>query len=241
MRTYDFAGIPVASTSGVGLIDYLLVGLQARRRQVLLFANANFVVQCRELRDWLRQDDVLVVNDGVAMDVAGRLIHKSGFQENLNGTDFCPRLLDALPPGSRVYLLGGRPGVAAKAAAVIAAAGQLEIAGHADGYGQLGAGDICSRINASGADVLLVALGNPRQERWIKDHVASLDAMLVIGVGALFDFLSGAVRRAPMWVRRLRAEWLFRLMIEPRRLIKRYTVDVVRFLWYCRMDSSSTR
>jgi exopolysaccharide biosynthesis WecB/TagA/CpsF family protein len=78
---------------------------------------------------------------------------------------------------------------------------------------------------------VLVALGNPLQEQWIDDHQEGLGVPLLIGVGALFDFLAGRVPRAPQWVLRLRSEWLFRLLVEPRRLWRRYVTGNPRFLW----------
>jgi beta-1,4-glucosyltransferase len=92
---------------------------------------------------------------------------------------------------------------------------------------------LCQRINASGADIVLVALGNPRQEEWIRQNMGALNANLLVSVGALLDFLSGGVRRAPMWVQKIRFEWLYRLAQEPQRLLRRYTVDIARFLYLC--------
>jgi beta-1,4-glucosyltransferase len=80
---------------------------------------------------------------------------------------------------------------------------------------------------------MLVAFGNPLQERWILDHADALRAPLIFGVGALLDFLSGNARRAPNWVRRLRMEWLYRLLNEPRRLLKRYSWDLIVFFRQC--------
>ncbi len=86
-------------------------------------------------------------------------------------------------------------------------------------------GDDLARINRSGADIVWVALGSPRQERWMARHRAELDAPVLIGVGAAFDFLAGAKPQAPHWVQRSGLEWLFRLATEPRRLWRRY-------IWY---------
>ena len=79
-----------------------------------------------------------------------------------------------------------------------------------------------------------MAMGNPVQEEWILDNRQSLNANIVIGVGALFDFWAGDKPRAPRWVQRMRFEWFYRLCLEPRRLLRRYTVDIVRFLILCR-------
>ena len=89
--------------------------------------------------------------------------------------------------------------------------------------------NIAERINASGADVVWVGIGTPKQEYWMRDFRARLDAPALIAVGAVFDFFTGRVRAAPSWVQRAYLEWLFRLLMEPRRLWRRYARTVPRF------------
>jgi beta-1,4-glucosyltransferase len=74
-----------------------------------------------------------------------------------------------------------------------------------------------------------VAFGNPLQEKWILRHREALEVPLIFAVGALFDFLSGTASRAPQFIRRARLEWAYRLVQEPRRLFRRYTIDTLRF------------
>lgn len=84
---------------------------------------------------------------------------------------------------------------------------------------------LCDEIRTTGADVILVCLGKPRQERWIADYGAETGANVLLAFGAVVDFLAGRVSRAPAWVCRAGAEWMWRLMLEPRRLARRYLVD----------------
>lgn len=91
--------------------------------------------------------------------------------------------------------------------------------------------DTTRRINASGARIVFVGLGCPKQEVWMARNAPSLDAV-VLGVGAAFGFVAGTVRRAPQWMRRAGLEWLFRLAMEPRRLFRRYLVTNTLFLFY---------
>lgn len=86
-------------------------------------------------------------------------------------------------------------------------------------------------INASGISVLFVGLGCPKQERWMADHQDKLHCVM-LGIGAALDFISGDVKPAPEWMQKSGLEWLFRLMMEPRRLWKRYTKHNPRFVWY---------
>jgi N-acetylglucosaminyldiphosphoundecaprenol N-acetyl-beta-D-mannosaminyltransferase len=89
---------------------------------------------------------------------------------------------------------------------------------------------IVAAINGSGADIVWVGLGAPKQERWMADHRAALEAPILIGVGAAFDFHAGLVRRAPRFLQRSGLEWLFRLCMEPRRLWRRYLTNNPQFL-----------
>lgn len=91
--------------------------------------------------------------------------------------------------------------------------------------------EIVERINAAKPDLIWVGLGMPKQELWMAQHRLNLDAPVLLGVGAAFDFHSGTVRQAPRWMQRSGTEWLFRLLQEPRRLWKRYLIGNSRFLW----------
>lgn len=229
------AGYRVRSMTRERLAKDLLEALDTGRKRQVLFANTNFVVQCRPLRPRLRAPSVCVVNDGIGMDLASLLIHRRRFAENLNGTDFIPYLCAQRARPLRFFLLGSQPGVAAQAARHLVEKLGQQVAGTCDGYAEFAeAGEgLVERINASGAEVVLVAFGNPRQEAWILDHCAACNAPVMFGVGALLDFLSGNARRAPAWVRTLHLEWLFRLSLEPRRLLKRYSWDMIGFFWIC--------
>ena len=90
---------------------------------------------------------------------------------------------------------------------------------------------VIREINDSGAQIVWVGLSTPKQERWMATHVQRLRAPVLVGVGAAFDFLSGVKRQAPRWMQRSGLEWLFRLMLEPRRLWRRYMINNPWFLW----------
>jgi beta-1,4-glucosyltransferase len=232
-ETLALAGYPVFSTTAQDLCEVLQERLEAERKTVLVFANTNFVLQCQPIRNWLNGDDVIIVNDGIGMDIASLLQHGKRYKDNLNGTDFMPLLLRTFTRIHKIFLLGGKPGVAQKAGAAIEQQTGQRVVGYADGYSNADTAALCERINASGADIVLVAMGNPIQEDWIRQHMGALNARLFVSVGALFDFLSGGAKRAPKWVQTIRFEWLYRLTREPRRLAQRYTVDLGRFLYLC--------
>lgn len=89
---------------------------------------------------------------------------------------------------------------------------------------------IIEYINQSNANIVWVGLGSPKQERWMAEHLGKLDAQVMLGVGAAFDFLNGTVRRAPRWMQKSGLEWFYRLIVEPRRLWRRYLLVTPRFI-----------
>ena len=177
----------------------------------------------------------LVLNDGVGVDLASRLKFGTTFPDNLNGTDFVPYYLNNTRHKLRIFLIGSRPDVVNEAARRFAATWpQHQILGACDGYfrNEQHVEDICRLIKDVKPDLLLVGLGNPLQEMWIADRAGATGARLQMGVGALFDFTSGRVPRAPNWVRRLRCEWVYRLAREPRRMFSRYVLGGLMFMGY---------
>jgi exopolysaccharide biosynthesis WecB/TagA/CpsF family protein len=178
-------------------------------------------------------DDFLILPDGVGVDLAAKLLYGAPFPDNLNGTDFIPAFLQASARPLTVGLLGATRANAEAASIKLAAlAVQHKFVVVHDGYFSPAEEQaIVDRIEALRPDVLLVAMGVPRQELWIARHIDARHCTLPIAVGALLDFLSGSVPRAPLWMRQLRLEWLFRLCIEPGRLWRRYVVGNPLFLW----------
>jgi beta-1,4-glucosyltransferase len=232
--TLLIADFPVRDTTQKELASFLLTALHNKEKVALFFANTNFVVQCRALLERMRDRSVAIVNDGIGMDLAAAFFHGRRFKENLNGTDFTPYLFRHSATPLRVYMIGGKPEVLAKASEYLHQRLDQQVVGVCDGYGGIkNTPDLITHINQAKPDVVLVALGNPIQEAWILDHRQSLDASVVIGVGALFDFWAGEKPRAPKVIQKLHLEWLYRLMLEPRRLMRRYTVDILVFFSHC--------
>ena len=178
-------------------------------------------------------EDFLILPDGVGVDIAAKLLYGAPFPSNLNGTDFIPAFLQASSRPLTVGLLGAtRVNAEAASAKLSVLAAQHKFVVIHDGYFSAAQEpEIVERIARLRPDVLLVAMGVPRQELWIERHIDARHCTLPIAVGALLDFLSGTVPRAPLWLRRLRLEWLFRLWIEPGRLWRRYMVGNPLFLW----------
>lgn len=178
----------------------------------------------------------LVVPDGVPVLWAARLLRRP-LGERVTGVDLVEQgAALAAARGYRVFLLGAAPGVAdAAAAALIRRYPGLCIAGtYAPPIGPFSAEEnarMVAAVRAARPHLLFVAFGAPRQELWIRAHLDELEVPVCVGVGGTFNFLSGAVPRAPRWMRRAGLEWAHRLAQEPGRLWRRYLVhDLPVFL-----------
>jgi alpha-1,3-mannosyltransferase len=229
---FDILGVQVCALTGAEAVAALDAWTQEAPVK-LAYLNAhgsNLAARDAGFRDALNR--FVVLNDGIGVDIAARLLHGRPFPDNLNGTDFTVKYLQETKRIWRVFLLGAKPGVAEAAMRKLQTLAPQHIyAGARDGYfPKEAAADVAAGIARSGADLVLVALGNPAQELWIDEHGGATGARLICGVGALFDFLSGGVSRAPEWVRAMRAEWVYRLMLEPRRLARRYLMGNPVFL-----------
>lgn len=232
-RVRSFLDVPVQVQTFEGAVELIDSCVERRKRVTVAFANAhtlNVAAKNPSFRMALQKS--IVFNDGVGVNIASRILYGSRFQENLNGTEFVPDYLQRTRHRYRVFLLGARPGVAERAAQRLFALNPLhKIVGCRHGHFDAGnVTEIIELIRKSESDVILVAMGNPKQELFLGDHLAATGCTLGIGVGALFDFLAGEVPRAMPWVRRWRLEWVYRLAQEPRRLARRYLLGNPLFL-----------
>lgn len=215
------------------IVDH--AGEASRTPCQMAFVNAHcFNEACadRAYHDILRRAR-WVFPDGIGVRLAARA-HGVGLRENVNGTDLFPRLCSVLPgSGIGMFLLGGRPGVVDGVAAWLRRAHPgVDLCGmHHGFFPRSEDASMARRIRRSGARLLLVAMGVPQQEKWIDANLASCGVNVAIGVGALFDFYSAAVPRAPFWMRRRGLEWVFRLCLEPARMWRRYLVGNPQFLY----------
>jgi exopolysaccharide biosynthesis WecB/TagA/CpsF family protein len=200
--------------------------------------NANIAAADPVLADALRRS--VVLSDGAGLNLASRLLYGAPFPANLNGTDFVPHLLRQLSAGNHsshqaslhVGLIGAAPDVLKSAAAAIAdIAPALRVTAFHDGFfGPDAEPAILRALSADRPDILLVAMGTPRQEIWAGTRLGAEHAGVIMTVGALFDFLARRVPRAPSIMRRMGVEWLFRLVLEPRRLFRRYVIGNPEFV-----------
>src|SRR5699024_244726 len=202
------------------LQDYLYPSLMAEQKCFLVTANPEIVMQTRENPDYKRsvQSADYVIPDGVGILMAAKSM-KLPLQERIPGYDLMIDLLKyANDHKLSCYFLGAKE--ADNAQAVAAVENQfpdLQIAGRHHGYCDIKDTDIADEIDRSGADLVFVALGLPRQELWISQHIDRFSKGLLMGVGGSFDGLAGTVPRAPQFWINLNLEWLYRLLKQPSR------------------------
>ncbi|MCC2979784.1 WecB/TagA/CpsF family glycosyltransferase [Sphingomonas sp. IC4-52] len=200
--------------------------------KVVSFCNAHTVTTARDDGSLVAaMSKALVLNDGVGLDIASRILYGSRFPANLNGTDLLPSFLAHADRRLRVYLVGSAPGIAARAGRVLMRRyPHIDVVGSAHGFfGLEDEPELRNRIRHAAPDVVLVGMGQPYQENWAARNVEAL-RMPVICVGGFIDFTAEATQRAPEWVRAARLEWVHRALSDPRRLLRRYTIGNARFL-----------
>ncbi|MBW3084585.1 N-acetylglucosaminyldiphosphoundecaprenol N-acetyl-beta-D-mannosaminyltransferase [Austwickia sp. TVS 96-490-7B] len=242
---FSLLGVHISNFTMSQALDWIQEQVRtATTARLICFVNPaclNTAVEDQQYRDVLDGSD-LILPDGIGIKIASQ-IHGFTVQENVNGTDLFPRLCRrAVAEGISLYLLGARPGVAAQAAEEMRRRfPELLIAGTRSGYfAPEEEPQVIEEINASGAEILLVAMGAPRQELWLARVLPSLQVRVAMGVGGLFDFYSGRIPRAPLWVREIGMEWVWRLGQEPQRMWRRYLVGNPLFLYRVWQDRAPT-
>lgn len=232
----DVLGLPLRPLDTPQLIAHLVARALVRAPTTACYANAHTVnLACRDarFRACLAGCDLLFA-DGAAVVWASRYSDRR-LPERMTACDYFPVLAAACAEaGIRVYLLGGRPGVADRAAERLAdVLPQLRIAGAHHGHFDTDRSDeIVARINAARPHLLLVGMGSPRQEFWLAGQAGALRPPVRLCVGALLDYVAGVEPRAPQWLCRMGCEWVYRLMVDPRGKWRRYLLGNPEFVWH---------
>ncbi|HEY3898862.1 MAG TPA: WecB/TagA/CpsF family glycosyltransferase [Chthoniobacter sp.] len=231
-------GVPFDSVTMDEAVELIEGMVASGKPHYLATANVDFTVQALEDEELRRIlfDAHLVLCDGTPLVWASRWLGNR-LPERVAGSDLVPILIAlAARQGYRVYFLGGRADVTARAIENIRQQHPtLNVVGSdSPDFAPLHEMDhekICARIRAARPDLLFVSFGCPKQEKWIAMNFRNLGVPVCAGVGATIDFLAGEMARAPKWMRSCGLEWLFRLLQEPRRLFQRYVKDFWVFGW----------
>ena len=233
----NILGVNVDRISMSEALDRLEKFISQQTPRLVATANAEMVMVAQsdpELRFILNSSD-MVLPDGAGVVWAARRLG-SGVPERVAGYDLTQKFLArAATKGYRVFWLGAAPGIAAEAAAHAKKLYPgLLTAGIRDGYfSPVEEASVVKSISECRPDILLCALGVPKQEQWLFKQLAALQTPVVIGVGGTFDVMAGRVRRAPLWMQNAGLEWSYRLMRQPSRFFRMLALPrfVVRILW----------
>lgn len=235
-RLVGILGVPFHQVTLDGAVERIEYMIAEGGVHSIVTPNVDFLVKAQrdpELRRILVNAD-LVLCDGRPIVWASRILGER-LPCRVAGSDLVPKVIRrAAERGWTLFLLGGQGDVAAEAARRMNAAHPTlkAVAHYSPPYGPLESMDnaeIARQVAAARPDILLVCFGCPKQEKWMSRHAGALGVPVVIGAGATVDFLANRVARAPVWMRRAGAEWLFRLIQEPRRLAGRYADDLFHF------------
>ena len=208
----------------------------SRQPHYIVTPNVDFLVQARrddELRRILLEAH-LVLCDGTPLVWASRFLGNR-LPERVAGSDLVPRLIRlAAEKNYSLFFLGATAESNAQAVDKVRAQFPgINIAGHYSPpfrpLHEMDHQEIIRRIRLARPDILLVAFGCPKAEKWMAMHCQALGVPVMIAIGATIDFLAGRVKRAPVWMQRSGTEWIFRMSQEPRRLIRRYASDLYPF------------
>ena len=232
----SFLGVHIHRLDLEELIRDVETSVRTKRRTKIMYVNihvVNLAFKDVALKEALNHAHI-VYCDGAGVRIGARILGEF-LPQRMTGADWIWDLC-AMCEKRRysIYILGGNPGIAEKAGHILKnRCPGLEIAGVYHGFFEKDSGEnerVVSMINKRSPDILLVGFGSPLQERWIHDNFGRLNATVVWAVGALVDFVSGTVPRGPRWMVDHGLEWLYRLMMEPKRMWKRYLVGNFLFL-----------
>jgi N-acetylglucosaminyldiphosphoundecaprenol N-acetyl-beta-D-mannosaminyltransferase len=222
--------IPIDLAHPAALLRTICGWASERVTRRVMYVNAHVVNQSRAtpgLGQALRRAD-LVYCDGYGVRLAARVLNLP-VPHRMTGADWIWGLATLCElSGQPIYLLGSEPPVAREAAARLRALyPRLQVAGAHHGYFDLDSAHnerVIEDINSHAPAIVLVGMGTPKQELWVDRYADRLDGAVVWTVGALFDYVSGHMPRAPRWLSDNGLEWIFRLAIEPNRMWRRYLI-----------------
>ena len=222
-----------------GILDEVTSAVRQHNRCIVASGNVhsfNLAARDMDLREFINGADIVRL-DGAGVALAAKLL---GYQPppRMTWADFAFDLAEHSSANDlSIYLLGNRPGVAdAAASKLLAASPGLHIAGTQHGYFSKGVDDpenleIIQKVNGARADILVVGLGMPLQERWIAANACRIKTPVIMTAGAAFEWIADLKPRAPLWMCNNGMEWLWRLFLEPRRLFSRYIVGNPLFMY----------
>lgn len=235
METTHILNVEIQSITRQELLNRLTWG-------VLITPNVDHLVKLQSDREFYEvyKKAEWVVCDSKILYLLSKLL-KHPLPEAIPGSSFFTSyyMYHKDDPSCKIFLLGAREGIAAKAMERINAkvGRQIVVGVHSPSFGfeknEIECEELVDIVNRSGANVLLVGVGAPKQEKWImkyRDRMPGIDVLMALG--ATIDFEAGTLKRAPLFWQKIGMEWLYRCLKEPKRLFKRYFIDDMQFFYY---------
>ncbi|MFN8454749.1 MAG: WecB/TagA/CpsF family glycosyltransferase [Anaerolineae bacterium] len=233
--TATILGVKVHALTTAHTLALIESFIASGRPHQLVTVNPEFVVEAQHDAEFrhIINGAALAMPDGIGILKAARFLGTTPLPERVAGSDLVVRLAElSHQRGYRLYFLGAQPGVAEKAIEKLRQSyPNLQVAGAFAGSPAIEENEaIVQRILPTRPDILLVAYGAPRQDKWIARNLARLQIPVCIGVGGSFDFIAGTAQRAPTWLQQVELEWFHRLLTQPWRW-RRIWNAVPRFSW----------
>lgn len=233
-KRIEILGVPTDCVDMTQAIEEVEAMVARNRPEAIIAVNPEKVIKARgdaRLLGQMRRAGLLIP-DGIGMVAAARLL-RLGRMGRVPGSELMPAICErAAKRGYRIFLFGAGPEVNQKTVDVLRRRYPgLQIVGYQHGYlEEKEMPSLIDRINSSGAEILFVALGSPKQELWIDRYLPELRVKVCQGVGGTFDVLSGRVKRAPASFRKLHLEWFYRLITQPKRLVRQTALPKFAYL-----------
>ncbi len=220
----EILGVPidcVGMEQSLDVVDFMIQGAGA---QTVIAVNPEKIIKARHdprLLNLLKNAGLLIP-DGIGAVIAAKMLYGKSISR-VPGAELMPEICQrSVSKGYKIFLLGAAPEVNERAVKTLKEryAG-INIVGSQHGYySEDELPGLIDRINDSKTDVLFIALGSPRQELWMEEYLPKLNIKVCQGVGGTFDVIAGEVKRAPAIFRKMHMEWLYRLLAQPKRLLR---------------------
>ncbi len=233
-KRIEILGVPVDVLNMNGALEEVDLMIQSGVQNTIIAINPEKVIKAQRdsaLLTWLNRAR-LIIPDGIGVVVAARLL-KGVVMERVPGSELMPAICQhSVSKGYKLFLYGADPATVEKAVAKLKTTYTgIQIVGFQDGYiNDNEMPNLIEKINASDANILFVALGSPRQELWMYNYLHQLSNIRVCqGVGGTFDVIAGTVKRAPKFFLNIHCEWLYRLLSQPKRLLRQTALPVFAY------------
>lgn len=230
--TITILGVPIDNVTleDVGIITEKLIKESNKTCKMVFAPNVEFIMMAQKDKEFfnLLQESSLSTPDSIGV-IMGAKLQKKAFKERIPGQSYFRKVIElSNEKGYSIYLLGGEPGIPEKAKENLEKLyPNVNIVGLHHGYFDKNVEkEVINEINLLQPNVLFVALGAPKQEKWIKEHRHELKVDIAAGQGGTYDYEAGKIKRAPVWIQKIGMEWFWRLLREPSRIKRQLVLPV---------------